>query len=284
MAKSKAKEKNPGEASSRSPLVAPAGDATVSTPAPVAECVVAKKRGRQPGHPPRRGKKLRNLLANLKTRMAKEGQQPLKKAITLLKQVKRAKFNETVEVHMSLGVDTTQADQLIRGSVALPHGIGKSVRVAIFCQGENQTIAKKAGADFVGGDELIKKVQDENWMDFDVALATQDMMAKVIRLGKVLGPRGLMPTPKAGTVVPTGGDVAAAVKDFKAGKVEYRTDKGGNIHAGVGKIDFEDDKLAENITVFVNQIRNAKPVGVRGNYVLSITVAGTMTPGIPVSV
>jgi len=284
MAKSKAKEKNPGEASSRSPLVAPPGDATVSTPAPVAEGVVAKKRGRQPGHPPRRGKKLRNLLANLKTRMAKEGQQPLKKAITLLKQVKRAKFNETVEVHMSLGVDTTQADQLIRGSVALPHGIGKSVRVAIFCQGENQTIAKKAGADFVGGDELIKKVQDENWMDFDVALATQDMMAKVIRLGKVLGPRGLMPTPKAGTVVPTGGDVAAAVKDFKAGKVEYRTDKGGNIHAGVGKIDFEDDKLAENITVFVNQIRNAKPVGVRGNYVLSITVAGTMTPGIPVSV
>ncbi|MCY2939860.1 MAG: 50S ribosomal protein L1 [Planctomycetota bacterium] len=284
MAKSKAKEKNPGEASSRSPLVAPAGDATVSTPAPMAEAVVAKKRGRQPGHPPRRGKKLRNLLANLKTRMAKEGQQPLKKAITLLKQVKRAKFNETVEVHMSLGVDTTQADQLIRGSVALPHGIGKSVRVAIFCQGENQTIARKAGADFVGGDELIKKVQDENWMDFDVALATQDMMAKVIRLGKVLGPRGLMPTPKAGTVVPTGGDVAAAVKDFKAGKVEYRTDKGGNIHAGVGKIDFEDDKLAENITVFVNQIRNAKPVGVRGNYVLSITVAGTMTPGIPVSV
>ncbi|RLS38800.1 MAG: 50S ribosomal protein L1 [Planctomycetota bacterium] len=284
MAKSKAKEKNPGEASSRSPLVAPAGDVTVSTPAPVAEGVVAKKRGRQPGHPPRRGKKLRNLLANLKTRMAKEGQQPLKKAITLLKQVKRAKFNETVEVHMSLGVDTTQADQLIRGSVALPHGIGKSVRVAIFCQGENQTIARKAGADFVGGDELIKKVQDENWMDFDVALATQDMMAKVIRLGKVLGPRGLMPTPKAGTVVPTGGDVAAAVKDFKAGKVEYRTDKGGNIHAGVGKIDFEDDKLAENITVFVNQIRNAKPVGVRGNYVLSITVAGTMTPGIPVSV
>ena len=284
MAKSKAKEKNPGEASSRSPLVAPAGDVTVSTPAPVAEGVVAKKRGRQPGHPPRRGKKLRNLLANLKTRMAKEGQQPLKKAITLLNQVKRAKFNETVEVHMSLGVDTTQADQLIRGSVALPHGIGKSVRVAIFCQGENQTIARKAGADFVGGDELIKKVQDENWMDFDVALATQDMMAKVIRLGKVLGPRGLMPTPKAGTVVPTGGDVAAAVKDFKAGKVEYRTDKGGNIHAGVGKIDFEDDKLAENITVFVNQIRNAKPVGVRGNYVLSITVAGTMTPGIPVSV
>ena len=284
MAKSKAKEKNPGEASSRSPLVAPAGDVTVSTPAPVAEGVVAKKRGRQPGHPPRRGKKLRNLLANLKTRMAKEGQQPLKKAITLLKQVKRAKFNETVEVHMSLGVDTTQADQLICGSVALPHGIGKSVRVAIFCQGENQTIARKAGADFVGGDELIKKVQDENWMDFDVALATQDMMAKVIRLGKVLGPRGLMPTPKAGTVVPTGGDVAAAVKDFKAGKVEYRTDKGGNIHAGVGKIDFEDDKLAENITVFVNQIRNAKPVGVRGNYVLSITVAGTMTPGIPVSV
>lgn len=282
MAKSKAKEGTPEEAAARTteapvaPTAAPAGAQ--------AEAPAAKKKGRQPGHPPRRGKKLRTLLNNQKNKLAKEGTQTLKKAIATLKQIKRAKFNETVEVHMSLGVDTTQADQLIRGSVALPHGIGKSVRVAVFCQGENQNVAKKAGADFVGGDDLIKKVQDENWMDFDVALATQDMMAKVIRLGKVLGPRGLMPTPKAGTVIPNGGDVAAAVVDFKAGKVEYRTDKGGNIHAGVGKIDFTDDKLVENIIVFVNQIRNAKPAGVKGNYVLSITVAGTMTPGIAVSV
>lgn len=276
MAKSKAKEGKPEVVAAQTPEAAPAAQ-------PQAEAPAAKKRGRQPGHPPRRGKKLRTLLANQKARLAKEGTQPLKKAIATLKQVKRAKFNETVEVHMSLGVDTTQADQLIRGSVALPHGIGKSVRVAIFCQGENQAVAKKAGADFVGGDEMIKKVQDENWMDFDVALATQDMMAKVIRLGKVLGPRGLMPTPKAGTVIPNGGDVAAVVKDFKAGKVEYRTDKFGNIHAGVGKMDFEDEKLAENIIVFVNQIRNVKPSGVKGNYVLSITLAGTMTPGIPVS-
>jgi len=282
MAKSKANEGNAAEAApqkTEAPVQQAAAPASASAEAPA-----GKKRGRQPGHPPRRGKKLRTLLANQKNKLAKEGTQTLKKAIATLKQVKRAKFNETVEVHMSLGVDTTQADQLIRGSVALPHGIGKTVRVAVFCQGENQNVAKKAGADIVGGDELIKRVQDENWMDFDVALATQDMMAKVIRLGKVLGPRGLMPTPKAGTVIPNGGDVAAAVNDFKAGKVEYRTDKGGNIHAGVGKIDFEDEKLAENITVFVNQIRNAKPAGVKGNYVLSITVAGTMTPGIPVSV
>ena len=286
MAKSKSTEGKPQEAVSQKPGAAP--EQAVALPnaaaAAQAELPSGNKRGRQPGHPPRRGKKLRSILAAQKNRMAKEGTQTLKKAITLLKQLKRAKFNETVEVHMSLGVDTTQADQLIRGSVALPHGIGKSVRVAIFCQGEVQNVAKKAGADVVGGDELIKRVQDENWMDFDVALATQDMMAKVIRLGKVLGPRGLMPTPKAGTVIPNGGDVTAVVKDFKAGKVEYRTDKGGNIHAGVGKMDFEDDKLAENITVFVNQIRNAKPTGVKGNYVLSITLAGTMTPGIAVSI
>src|SRR5208282_41306 len=171
-----------------------------------------------------------------------------------------------------------------RGSVALPHGIGKSVRVLVFCQGDDATKAKEAGADYAGSDEFIKKIQSDGWLEFDVALATQGMMGQVSRLGKILGPRGLMPTPKAGTVITVGGDVAAAVREFKAGKVEYRADKGGNVHAGVGKMSFDDGKLADNITAFVEQVRAAKPASVKGNYIKSITVAGTMTPGVPVSV
>src|SRR5207249_6304545 len=142
---------------------------------------------------------------------------------------------------------------------------------------------REAGAGHAGGYDLIKRIQQEGWLDCDVALATQDMMGMVSRLGKILGPRGLMPTPKAGTVVTAGGDVAAAVREFKAGKVEYRTDKGGNVHAGVGKMSFDDDKLVDNITTFVDQIRAVKPSGVKGHYIRSITVAGTMTPGVPVS-
>jgi large subunit ribosomal protein L1 len=184
---------------------------------------------------------------------------------------------------MSLGVDTTQSDQLVRGTVPLPHGIGKSVRVVVFTQGDNIGKAKEAGADFAGGDELIEKITKENWLDFDVALATQDMMGKVSRLGKTLGPRGLMPTPKAGTVITSGGDVGQAVQEFKAGKVEFRTDKGGNVHAGVGKLSFEDDKLVANIHTFVDAIRHAKPTGVKGNYVKSITLTSTMGPGIPIA-
>jgi large subunit ribosomal protein L1 len=209
---------------------------------------------------------------------------PVKRAIGLLKQAKRTKFDETVDVHMSLGIDPTQNDQMVRGSVPLPHGIGKSVRVLVFCQGENVAKAKEAGADYAGGDDLIKKIQQEGWLEFDVALATQDMMGMVSRLGKVLGPRGLMPTPKAGTVITAGGDVAAGVREFKAGKVEFRADKGGNVHAGVGKMSFDDDKLVVNITTFVDQVRAVKPAGVKGNYVKSITVSATMSPGIRVTV
>jgi large subunit ribosomal protein L1 len=161
--------------------------------------------------------------------------------------------------------------------------LGKVKRVVVFTQGENVAKAKEAGADFAGGDELIEKVQKQGWLEFDVALATQDMMGKVSRLGKVLGPRGLMPTPKAGTVVTAGQDVGMAVKEQKAGKVEYRTDKGGNVHAGVGKMSFDEDKLAANITAFVDQVRAVKPSNVKGNYIRSITVAGTMTPGIAVT-
>lgn len=261
---------------------APAGDTAPAAPA-AAPAGPAKKKGRRPGTPPKRGKKLRSQLKNIKQKLAKEGAVPLKRAITLLKQVKRAGFDETVEVHMSLGIDATQSDQMIRGSVALPHGVGKAVRVLVFAQADNVGKAKEAGADYAGSDELIKRIQGEGWLEFDVALATQDMMGQVSRLGKVLGPRGLMPTPKAGTVIPAGADVAAAVREFKAGKVEYRSDKGGNVHAGVGKMSFDDEKLAVNITTFIDQIRAAKPTGVKGNYVKSITLSGTMTPGVSVA-
>jgi len=286
-----AAEKKPRAARAKAPKTdgAPAAPAAEAAPAgaPVAAATAApagvKKKGRQPGHPPRRGKKLLNKIKNDRQKLAKAGPAPLKQAIALLKQIKRAKFDETVEVHMSLGIDTTQSDQMIRGSVPLPHGLGKVKRVVVFCQGDNVAKAKEAGADFAGGDELVEKVQKENWLDFDVALATQDMMGKVSRLGKVLGPRGLMPTPKAGTVITAGQDVAQAVREQKAGKVEYRADKGGNVHAGVGKMSFDDDKLAANITAFVDQVRAAKPSGVKGHYIKSITVAATMTPGIPVT-
>jgi large subunit ribosomal protein L1 len=265
----------PGESEPAAPPTAAPKAASAAT-APT-----DKQKKKKPGVPPARGKKLRNQLNSFRQRIAKEGPAPLPKAISLLKSMKRAKFDETVEVHMSLGIDSTQSDQLVRGTVALPHGIGKSVRVVVFCQGDNVGKAKEAGADFAGSDDLLEKIQKQNWLDFDVALATQDMMGKVSRLGKVLGPRGLMPTPKAGTVVT--GDVAAAVKDFKAGKVEYRTDKGGNVHAGVGKMSFEEGKLADNVTAFVDAIRHAKPSGVKGNYVKSITLCSTMSPAVPVA-
>jgi large subunit ribosomal protein L1 len=270
-----------------SPAAPPAESAPVVAPsaapkaAPISSAQGDKQKKKKPGVPPARGKKLRNQIKNFRQRIAKEGPTPLPKAISLIKSMKRSKFDETIEIHMALGIDSTQSEQLVRGTVALPHGIGKTVRVVVFCQGDNVGKAKEAGADFAGSDDLLEKIQKQNWLDFDVALATQDMMGKVSRLGKVLGPRGLMPTPKAGTVVT--GDVASAVKDFKAGKVEYRTDKGGNVHAGVGKMSFEENKLAENVTAFVDAIRHAKPSGVKGNYVKSITLCSTMSPGVPVA-
>jgi large subunit ribosomal protein L1 len=283
--KKEAKAKPDAAPKGETPAAAAPGPAAVA-PAPAAAPAPGeptKRKGKQPGHPPRRGKKLRGMIKNLYQKVAKESPAPLKKAIGLLKQVKRAKFDETVEIHMALGIDATQSDQMIRGSVALPHGVGKSVRVLVFCQGDNVAKAKDAGADFAGSDDLIKKIQGESWLDFDVALATQDMMGQVSRLGKVLGPRGLMPTPKAGTVITAGSDIGASVREFKAGKVEYRSDKGGNVHARVGKMSFDDEKLASNISTFVETIRSIKPSGVKGNYIKSITVAGSMTPGIAVT-
>ncbi len=284
------KEKKPREPKAKTAPAAPADKVPAAAAPPATTSPAApgepssSKKKKQPGTPPRPGKKLRNHLKNMRANVEKEGVIPLKRAVQLLKQFKRAKFDETVEIHMSLGIDTTQNDQMVRGSVSLPNGLGKTVRVVVFCQGENITKAKEAGADHAGGDDIIEKIQKESWLDFDVALATQDMMGKVSRLGKTLGPRGLMPTPKAGTVVPAAADVAAAVKEFKAGKVEYRADKGGNVHARVGKMSFEEDKLVENITTFVEQIRAVKPAGVKGHYVKSITVSATQSLGVGVTV
>jgi large subunit ribosomal protein L1 len=262
---------------------APAEGAPAPRQAPQAE-VAAPKNKKKPGVPPRRGKKLRNHLKNIEKRLRELGTVPVKQAIAELKKLKRAKFDETVEVHINLGIDVTQSDQMVRGAIPLPHGIGKTRKVAVFTQGDNVAKAKEAGADFVGAADLVEKVQKENFLDFDVAIATQDMMGQVSRLGKVLGPRGLMPTPKAGTVVPVNGDLSAAVREFKAGKVEYRSDKTGQIHAGVGKMSFDDEKLSANISVFVEQVRSAKPAGVKGVFINGVTLSATMCPGIKVAI
>lgn len=192
----------------------------------------------------------------------------------------KAKFDETVEVHVRLGVDSRHADQQVRGAVVLPNGTGKDVRVLVFCKGENEKLAQEAGADYVGSDELVQKIQGEGWMDFDVVIATPDMMGVVGRLGKVLGPRGLMPSPKAGTVTP---DVAKAVKEAKAGKIEYRLDKTNIIHCPVGKVSFGTEKLAENFEALLGAIVKAKPAAAKGQYLKSCVVASTMGPGVKVS-
>jgi large subunit ribosomal protein L1 len=265
------------------PTPAPAPAAAAAPKAGAAVTPDAPKKKKKPGVAPRRGKKLRSHMRNIEKKVADAGTPNLKQAVSLLKQVKRAKFDETVELHINLGIDASQSDQMVRGTVSLPHGIGKSVRVAVFCQGEKIAAAKAAGADVAGGPELVDKVQKENFLDFDVAITTQDMMPQVAKLGKVLGPRGLMPTPKAGTVVPANADIATVVKEFKAGKVEYRADKTGQVHCGVGKMSFSEDKLVENITTLMDAVRAAKPSGVKGNYINGVVLSATMSPGIRVS-
>jgi large subunit ribosomal protein L1 len=203
---------------------------------------------------------------------------PLADAVKALKQFSTTKFNQTVEVSTNLGIDPRQSDQNVRGSVALPHGIGKSVRVAVFAQGDNAEKAKAAGADIVGADDLAQQIK-AGVMDFDVALATPDMMGVVGPLGRVLGPRGLMPSPRSGTVAT---DITAAVKEFKAGKIEFRNDKGGNVAAAVGKLSFSEEQLVENITSFLNHLKSVKPATAKGTYIRSITISATMSPGIRV--
>ncbi|MBM3794612.1 MAG: 50S ribosomal protein L1 [Acidobacteria bacterium] len=201
----------------------------------------------------------------------------LDEAIPLVQKVKFAKFDETVEVHMRLGVDPKHADQMVRGTVVLPNGLGKNVRVLAIVGADKVNEAKEAGADFVGGEDMVTKIQSENWIDYETVIATPDMMRSMARLGKVLGPRGLMPNPKTGTVTT---DIAKAVKEAKAGKVEFRVDKTGVIHAPVGKASFATPQLLENAHTLINAVVRAKPAATKGKYVKSVTVCSTMGPGI----
>src|SRR5262249_35741921 len=203
---------------------------------------------------------------------------PLEEGIRLAVETAKAKFDETLEIAVRLGVDPRQADQNVRGTVVLPHGTGKSVRVLVFAKGEKEREATEAGDDFVGGEDLVKKVTDR-WFDFDKAIATPDMMGLVGRIGKILGPRGLMPNPKVGTVT---FDVGKAVKELKAGKVEYRVEKAGIVHVPLGKASFGAEKLTDNARALLNSLIKAKPAAAKGNYLLSISVATTMGPGVKI--
>jgi len=203
----------------------------------------------------------------------------LDEAVPLLQKVKFAKFDETVEVNIRLGVDPKHADQMVRGTVVLPHGLGKSKKVLVIASGEKMREAEQAGADIVGGEDMVEKIQKENWTDFDAVISTPDMMKSVGRLGKVLGPRGLMPNPKTGTVT---FDVARAVQEVKAGKVEFRTDKTALVHVPVGKISFTPDKLIENATVVITSVIKAKPSAAKGKYIKGVTLSSTMGPGISI--
>lgn len=200
-------------------------------------------------------------------------------ALQLLKDVASAKFDETVEVHIKLGVDPRHADQQVRGTVSLPHGTGKERKVLVFAKGEKAKEAETAGADYVGAEELAEKIQ-QGWLDFDVAVATPDMMSVVGKLGKILGPRGLMPNPKAGTVT---FEIERTVKELKAGRIEYRVDKNANIHVPIGKVSFDIEKLRENLGVFAEALIRAKPPAAKGQYIRSITVCSTMSPGIKIN-
>jgi large subunit ribosomal protein L1 len=205
----------------------------------------------------------------------------LDEAVPLVQKIKFAKFDETVEVHMRLGVDPKHADQMVRGTVVLPNGLGKSKKVLVIASGEKQREAEAAGADIVGGEEIVTRIQTEGWIDYDAVIATPDMMRSVGRLGKILGPRGLMPNPKTGTVTT---DVTKAVQETKAGKVEFRVDKTGVIHAPVGKTSFATDKLLENANTLISAVVKAKPSAAKGKYVRTATLCSTMGPGVPLDV
>jgi large subunit ribosomal protein L1 len=221
------------------------------------------------------GKKFRNLASDIDV----EKKYTLAEACDLVVRGGGAKFDETIDLSVRLGVDPRHADQNVRGTVSLPHGTGRNVRVAVFAKGEKQREATEAGADIVGDDELIAKVRDEGFLDFDRAVATLDMMASVGKIGKLLGPRGLMPNPKTGTVTM---DVAKIVKELKAGQVEFRVDKAGIVHVGIGKVSFGRDKIFENLQVLVASLWKAKPAGAKGQYVRSASLSSTMGPGVTI--
>lgn len=221
----------------------------------------------------KKGKKYRAVAAKVE----RERQYPLNEALALARTTKTAKFDETVELAVRIGVDPRKADQNVRGTVILPHGTGKTVRVAVFAKGDKAREAEAAGADVVGGEDLVKRVQEEGWVEFDKAVATPDMMGLVGRLGKILGPRGLMPNPKVGTVT---NDISKAVQELKGGKVEYRVDKAGNVHVPLGKASFSDQQLLDNASSLIASLIRAKPVSAKGTYLQRLAVSTTMGPGI----
>ncbi|MCG8402300.1 MAG: 50S ribosomal protein L1 [Firmicutes bacterium] len=225
---------------------------------------------------PQRGKKYRDALKKVDRVKLYD---PLE-ATELIKELAGAKFDETVEAAVRLGVDPRHADQQVRGAMVLPHGTGKSRTVLVFAKGDKVKEAEEAGADYVGAEDMVEKIQKEGWLGFEVAIATPDMMGVVGKLGRILGPRGLMPNPKTGTVT---FDVGRAVQEVKAGKIEYRVDKAGNIHTPIGKTSFEPQKLAENLKALVEQLIRVKPAAAKGQYIKSITVSSTMGPGVKVS-
>lgn len=220
------------------------------------------------------GKKYKQALAKIDPKKEYE----VLEAVAKIKEISTTKFDASVDIAMRLGVDPRQADQVVRGTVALPHGTGKTVRVLVMCKENKQQEAKEAGADYVGLAEYVEKIQG-GWTDVDVIIATPDVMGEVGKLGKVLGPRGLMPNPKSGTVTM---DVAKAVKEVKAGKIEFRVDKAGVVHAGIGKVSFDEKKLAENVQAFISAIMRAKPVAAKGQYVKSIYLSSTMSPSVKI--
>ncbi len=224
---------------------------------------------------PKRGKK----YLEARQQIDRETKYEPEEALAKIKAFSSRSFDETVEAAFRLGVNPKHADQQVRGSVVLPHGTGKTVRVVVFAKGEKITEAEESGADYVGSDELVAKVQ-EGWLDFDIAVATPDMMSSVGKLGKILGPRGMMPNPKSGTVT---FDIARAISDIKAGKVEYRTDKAGNVHVPIGKISFDQDKLVENFQTVLDALVKARPAAAKGQYIRNITVSSTMSPGLKIN-
>ena len=224
----------------------------------------------------KKGKKYTQALAKIDRTKLYDSQE----ALSLVAEIATAKFDETVEAHIKLGVDGRHADQQVRGAVVLPHGTGKTKKVLVFAKGEKAAEAQAAGADFVGAEDLVQKIQKENWFDFDVVVATPDMMGVVGRLGRVLGPKGLMPNPKSGTVT---FDVTKAIEEIKAGKVEYRLDKNNIVHVPVGKVSFGGEKLADNFAALMSAIVKAKPASAKGTYLRSITVTSTMGPGVKIN-
>ncbi len=224
---------------------------------------------------PKQSKRFRKAVEGLE----RDRVYSLEEAIAKLKEIPAAKFDETVDIAINLGVDPKHADQMVRGAIVLPNGVGRDTRVLVFAKGDKEKEARDAGADHVGGDDLAKKIQDEGWFEFDRVIATPDMMGVVGRLGRVLGPRGLMPNPKLGTVTPNVGD---AVRDQKAGKVEYRVDKAGIVHCGIGKLSFEPEKLWENASALIDVILKAKPAAAKGTYLKKIAISSTMGPGLKV--